>query len=160
MSDGQAINVSQFIDAIRARQLALGLTSAELERRMNLSDGHVDKILGPSRTKGFGLVILDRLMKQLAFTVVLVPNAEREARLGEYKRSRGSWDNHRISKVAVERAKPVVLSQFAMAGVEARKRELTGELRTKIARKAGKASGRARRRLRQKLYEASKGMGA
>lgn len=157
MTDWQPIrvrDVNELLDAIRNRQAEIGMRSAELDQRAKFSDGYADKVLGPSRTKGFGSVVLDRLMRHLAFDLVLVPNPEKLARLGEVVPARKSWDNHRVSKKAMERVKPLVLRDNALLGVEARKRQLTSELRTKIARKAGRASARAKR-LRKRIFEAA-----
>jgi hypothetical protein len=151
-----ASNVTGIIDALRTRQLELGLTSAELEHRAGLTAGHVDKVLGPSRTKNIGAVTLEALMEALAVDFDIVGNPEKLARLvadnGPTKRSRGSWSNHRVSRAAVrhvmiglsKRAVAAKLASgmqgtIAQKGGLARAAKLTASRRREIACKAAQA---------------------
>lgn len=147
-------NLNELLDALRARQRHLGRTDAQIEHDACMVAGHLNKVLGPSREKGLGALTLDKLMNEgLAFDLMVVGNADKEARLVSVTPARESWDNHRVSKKAMERVRPAVLRQNALLGVEARASMLTSEHRTRIARFAAKQrwkAERARRRARAK----------
>lgn len=149
MTDWQPIrvrDVNELLDAMRVRQRHLQRTAAQVEHDACMCPGHLDKIIGPSRSKSPNALTLDKLMVEgLAFDLVMVGNAEKEAALTSGLPARKSWDNHRVSKKAMERVKPLVLRESAANASAARMVVLSPEHRTKIARYAAKIRWRLAR---------------
>jgi hypothetical protein len=142
----------ELVDALRARKEELALSDSLIEQIGGLAPGHASKLLGPAREKNLSRLSLDVLLKVFAVKIVLVPDGEQAQKMQDrWERRDNSQihiNGHRVSKSLMERARPLVRSEFARQGNKARNEQLARELRVAIARKAGRASAAARRRKR------------
>jgi hypothetical protein len=141
----------QITNVFRMMKEHWGLTNKFCDDVLGFTDGHTDKILGPSEQKRWGPSTLHALMELfgIEFRVYLDVEA--------VKRMEAVWDNKaprwfkdakvgRISKKLVERAKPEIYSEMGKRSAVSRMSCLTAEHRSKIARKAAKSRWRKRRR--------------
>lgn len=144
------------VEAFRAIKARLGLTNAVCDRLANLGDGATDKALGPTQAKNIGPLTFN------AFCWLFAVQFEMRIDMDQVRIMEQHWENHeaprwfppakmnkRVSKELVERAKPHVLKDFAKQANECRNTMLSGEHRSKIARKAARARWRKRRRERR-----------
>lgn len=147
---GRARDHDELVDLLRARKDALGLSDEFVDDSCFDTRGHCNQVLGPSRKKNLGRKSLDGLLITLGCALVLVEDPERiafmEAQWEKRIAHKIHFPKNRVSKSAVERAKPVVYEETGRIGGMVRAHLLTPKQRSEIARKAGKASGRARRR--------------
>jgi hypothetical protein len=60
------------LDALEARRVELGLSNRTCELAAGLCDGHVTKVLGPSKERSPMLATLDRLMSVLGLGAVIL----------------------------------------------------------------------------------------
>ncbi len=139
------------VDVFRLMKERLGLTNEFIDDVGGLTKGHADKILGPSEEKriGYDTFALLTALTAVEFRVHVDMDAVKRMEAVWEKRERPLYPNariKRISKKLVERAKPLVLKDFAQLGVAARMTVLTGEQRSAIARKAARARHRKRRK--------------
>jgi hypothetical protein len=137
------------VDYIRARKEELGLSNEFIEEKCLMTKGHCDKLIGPSREKGLSRFTLDYFMTLLAFQLVPQPDPEQEARMhGKWERRSESQVHrpNRVSKVIMERARPLVMREHLKAANAARNSKLSCEQRSRIARKAAKVRWRKARR--------------
>lgn len=137
------------IEAFRAIKDILGLSNTFCDDTIGITAGHTDKVLGPTRAKGLSSFMFDN------FSELFAVEFEMRINLDAAKRMQSRWegrengrihvDSSRVSKRMMERAKPQVLKGFAQQGVAGRLTVLTGEHRSKIARKAAKTRWRRHR---------------
>ncbi len=113
MTDAPQIRVSTYgelIEGLKRCKEMLGLSDWTVDDRAGFCAGHFSKIVTGER--GLGATTLLPLLDVLALDLVLVPSAEKLARLGEIEKRRSTHvrTNHpRIGKGQVERARPHVL---------------------------------------------------
>lgn len=146
------------IEAFRAVKDRLGLSNTWCDDVGGFTRGQTDKVLGPTRAKGLSPMLLQTYCSLFAVKLEMVVDLEQarvmEARWDGRDGSQVRMDAGRISKKLVERAKPAVLKDFSKLGVAARVEMLTGEHRTRIARKAAKSRWRKHRKtMRERLQE-------
>lgn len=146
------------IEALRAAKALRGLSNEFCDERGGLTKGHVDKVLGPSRTKSLSPALFNTFAELFAVQFIMVPNPEAEARQKPKWEGRDTSnvrvDGSRVSKSLLERAKPHVLRDHLKKANAARNAKLSCEQRSEIARKAGRARQRKRRKnMRQRLKE-------
>lgn len=149
---GEARNSDEMIAIFRAAKDKIGLPNRHCDTLAGFVEGHTDKLLGPSASKNFGPLTFTGLNWLFAVKWVAVVDLDQAKVMEQY------WEDHqrdasnvrlepnRVSKKILERARPLVLKDFAQLGVIARMNLLTGEQRTAIARKAGRARQRKRRK--------------
>lgn len=137
-------------EVFRIMQQRLGLTNEFIDDVGGLTKGHADKILGPSESRNWGRTTFDLFCEMFAieFRVYIDPAAlARMEGVWERRERAPEWSHtNRVSKKLLEKAKPLVLSNFSQAGVAARMIKLTAEQRSRIARKAAKSRWRKARR--------------
>lgn len=151
-------NYDDLADYIKSRKEELGLSNEFMDAKCVMVPGHTDKVLGPSRKKNMGRQTVDKYFKMLAFQLVPQPDLEREALMRPVWEGREDRNvrlyTRRMSKDALERAKPLVLRELGRNAGRKRAANLTASERSAIARKGGLASARARRqRLKDALGE-------
>lgn len=132
------------VEVFRIMKERLGLTNEFIDDAGGLTKGHADKILGPTESKNWGPTTFDLFCEMFAieFRVHIDMAAAKRMEAVWEGRERPLYPHaqvRRISKKLVERAKPLVLRDFAALGVAARQVMLTGEHRSKIGRKAAKS---------------------
>lgn len=139
------------IEAFRAIKDILGLSNTFCDDLIDVTAGHTDKVLGPTRAKGLSQFMFDNFCALFAVQFEMKVNVEAAKRMQPRWEGRENGrihvDSSRVSKRMMERAKPQVLKGFAQQGVAARLTMLTGEHRSKIARKAARARWRKRRKV-------------
>lgn len=147
------------IEAFRKIKDILGLSNKVCDDLIGLADGHVDKVLGPTRAKGLSGFMFDN------FAELFAVEFEMKINLDAAKRMESRWEQretkrihppHRVSKQMVERAKPHVLKDFATIGGKASGAKRTGSQGSEIMRKVAKRGWRKRRRaMREQLLKTS-----
>jgi hypothetical protein len=76
---GEATCHDELVDVLRARQIALKLSNETLDHIALLSQGHVDKLLGPSRQRGLSRISFDALLSSLALKLVVIEDEKQSA---------------------------------------------------------------------------------
>jgi hypothetical protein len=137
---------AELADALAALKTFRGLSNEEVEHLSGLTQGAVDKMLGPQRVKGVGKNSLPWLLAALAGRLVLIRDFQQE----QIMRSR--WQRRNSAKVRinaqplsisiVERAKPKIFSEYARRSALARLTKIPPAKRSAIARRAAKARWR------------------
>jgi hypothetical protein len=113
------------IDALRAVKDHLQISNETLEEIAGLTRGHVDKLLGPSKSKTVGRAVLGLLLGGLGVRLrveVDLEQAQKMAHRWERRRADHVREQTRLSKQILELAKPIILSQAARKGWETRRR--------------------------------------
>lgn len=146
------------IEAFRARKALLGLSDATVDELGGLASGHTGYLLGPSRTKSLSPLTIDVLLAVLALKLHVVEDIEAskvmQGRWQQRVQSHVRANSARVSQKIIERAKPLVLKDFAKAGGKASGALRTGSLGTEIMRKLAKSGVRKRRKnMRERLQE-------
>jgi hypothetical protein len=145
----------ELVDFIYARKNELGLSNAFVEQACNMTAGHCDKLLGPSREKNLSKFTLDYFFTLLAFELVPRPDPEQEARMLPKWEKREECQvrtgPRAVSKKLLELTRPIVQRAFGKLGNEARNRVLAREQRSEIARVAAETRWRRYRRMRKEL---------
>jgi hypothetical protein len=110
------------LDALRARQGKLELSNATVEAIAGIAEGHLDKVIGPSRQKSPSLTMLFALMETLGLSVVLVPDPAWALKFGHLwkSRDRAKVRNTLLGKTTLKRAWPLILSELARRAGRAR----------------------------------------
>jgi hypothetical protein len=130
-------------DGLRALQNFRGISNEELEHLTGLTRGHVDKMLGPSRTKAIGKSSLGWILRALGGQFVLMRDLQQEAIMRARWQGRNSSqvrvNAHPLSIVVLRRAVPVIFANYSRKGALARLAKIPAEKRSKIARRAAKA---------------------
>ena len=105
------------IETLRARKKALGLTNDALDTLAGTVRGHWDKCCGPARHKMPTLVSLMAWIGALGLAIELAEDPDTKVRSRWERRSEGQVsENGRISKVALQKARPLVLAELARKG--------------------------------------------
>jgi hypothetical protein len=137
------------IEAIVARKNELNLSNSFLEAMGLLSEGYIDKVLGPTRKKHLSPLLLDLLLECLAVELRMVVNMDAvkrmETRWEEREKRNVRLTPNRISKQIIERATPLILQASAKKANTARNEKLSPEHRSRIASKAAKTRWRKQR---------------
>ena len=136
-------------EVFRLMKERLGLTNEFIDNAGGLTKGHADKIFGPSESKGWGPTTFDLFCEMFAIEFRVYVDIDAMKRMADVwegrKRPAELSENSRISAKLIEKAKPHILQAFAKQGSMARNAMLTGEHRSKLARKAAKSRWRKRR---------------
>lgn len=137
-------------EVFRMMKERLGLTNAFIDDAGGLTDGHTDKILGPSESKSWGPTTFDLFCEMFAIEfhvhVDMAAVKRMEAVWEGRKRPAEYSETKRVSAKLLEKAKPHVLRAHLKAANTARNAMLSCEHRSQIARKAAKARWRKVRR--------------
>jgi hypothetical protein len=134
------------VQALRARQDEIGLSNHLLDELAGFTEGHTDKLIGPSRTKTLGSFSLQTLLDALGLSFVIVED------LDKVRRMESRWEQRQqcyVVPITKRRRVNQVIRENGRLGGLKRAAELSPMLRQKIARKAGIASGKARRAKRR-----------
>lgn len=155
MTDARTLAVADcsaaLVDAFRARKDDLGLSDAVMDELGGLASGHSSKIL--TQTKGFGSVTLDILLKVLCLRLVVVEDMDQlrrmESRYDRREDIRIQVNANRLASTLLKRAKPHILREMSMKGVEARKLKTDKVKQSQIGRHAARVRwGKARAKRR------------
>src|SRR5271154_4337122 len=140
--------------ALRTRASELEVTYATIERLALLADGHVSKLLSTRPAKHLGLSSFGPLLYALGLKMLLVEDAEAlavnmqsqhwETRCGPTMLTDAE---HRPITIYVNRR---LMRRLARKSVEARKRKIPPEQRSKIARNAAQARWQRHREASQR----------
>jgi hypothetical protein len=134
---GEATSHDELISVMIVRKAQLGLSNEFIDNTIPLSDGHTDKILGPSRERGLSQLTLDAMLSVLALKLIVVEDARQAARM------KSRWSGRdcrmlrppaRIGAALIKRARPAVLRAAAAAAAKARWSGTTPELRRLVMR--------------------------
>jgi hypothetical protein len=149
-ADGAVITCrDDLVEALRVRKAQLNLSNEFIEGQLLMTAGGADKVLGPSQIKNLTLPVAFDMIELFGCKLMMVPCPETEARMSKRWVQRNGAQVHRtarVSKVILERAKPLVMSEHLKAANAVRNSVLTREQRGRIARKAAKVRWRKARR--------------
>jgi hypothetical protein len=144
---GEAASHDELVAVLRERQLTLGLSNEALGHIARLSDGHVDKLLGPARQRGLSQLSLDALMGALAVKLIAVESVEQAARMRPHWQGKDTKQVRmpaRVAKDLIARVRPAVLRQLASKAATARWARTTPETRRAIMQAVSAARRHAR----------------
>jgi hypothetical protein len=106
--------------ALRARKDELGLSNVVLEELAGVCAGHWDKACGVTRVRVPTLDTLMMFAGALGLAIQFLPDPDAKiARRWERRKEQRVHDNGRISKVAIKRARPIVLAESARRAASA-----------------------------------------
>jgi hypothetical protein len=134
---GQATCHDELVALLRERQLALGLSNELVGHLARLSDGHVDKLLGPARQRGLSQLSLDALMNALAIKIIVVEDEAMAARMKPHWQGRDTKQVRmpaRVAKDLIARVRPAVLRQLASKAATIKWSRIDKERRRQIMR--------------------------
>jgi hypothetical protein len=139
----EARSVDDMADGLKWMKDTLGISDKLCDELAGLTEGHVNKLLGPTRYKKLGATTIPLVSGALGVKWVMMVDED------QMQRMEGRWEARREqyvqplarapSKQLLERAKPHVLSQLSALGNAARSAMLPEKQRKEIARKAAKA---------------------
>lgn len=141
------------IAVLRARQAELKLTNEGVERAAGFSDGHWDKIVGPSRIKHFGPMSFDTALETLGIALEVRKIAPR-IRDDEQRRIRPVTVSNRLSVAAARRLFPGMFARLGRKGGKARMQKMSGKERSRIAAIGGRNSWKRERERKRAAREA------
>lgn len=137
----QWTSADELLGLLRARQQELGLSNAALEQVCGLSGGQANRWLGPGREKSPTLASLCLILDGLGLSGTLHVDAEKEARVGPLWARAGRRAGEqvrtttvRVSKIAIARAKSVVMSEAGRRAALARWKNTTKAERRAVNR--------------------------
>lgn len=146
------VDYETMIEAFRAAKDLRGLSNAHCDELANLAAGHTDAILGPTGRKNFGPLSFNAFCWAFAVKFVMVIDPDREKEMAEHwidrqrENSHVRTDTKRLSKLLLERAKPIIARENGRNGGLGRMK-WTREQRTKMARRAVVMRWRQKRKL-------------
>lgn len=123
---GEFTSPHEMLALIRQRQEQLGLSNEALEEICSLAAGTVNKYLGPTCEKMPNLFTTFLLLNGVGLSGSLHVDADKEAQFGwawkrqGRRREKAVRPPDKVSKIAVRRARPVVLSEGARKAALAR----------------------------------------
>jgi hypothetical protein len=138
----RASDSDELIEVLAQRKDALGLSNAFCEGVGGFCEGHIDKLLGPSRARKPSLATLDALMDIFAVSFVVAEDPEKRARMHDLWERRAEAKVHpprKVSALMIKRARQTVLIEQARKGGVARWKGMTAKQRSAAARKAIRA---------------------
>jgi hypothetical protein len=144
---GEAASHDELVTILRERQLALGLSNELVGHVARLSDGHVDKLLGPARQRGLSQLSLDALLGVLAVKIIIVEDEAMAARIKPHWQGKDNRQVRlpvRIAKDLIARVRPAVLRQLASKAATARWSRTTPEARRAVMQAVSAARRHAR----------------
>lgn len=115
-------NYESMREAFRLAKTLRGMSNTRCDELANLSEGHTDKILGPTGRQGFSPLSFDAFCWMFAVKFVAVPDPDREQEMAPYwadRQRKGAYVRNipaRVSKIIIERAKPLVLREMGRLG--------------------------------------------
>ncbi len=130
------------IDALRARQTALGITDATLEALTGLQSGYVGKIFGAHRSRALGRLSLGLILQGLAVKITVIEDPAGAAQMAE------RWEKRERPACMLTAAQhpPIEfklthrhMKKIAKKGVKARMKKMTCAQRRRVAKQAAKA---------------------
>ena len=119
---GEAVDHDGLVALLRQRKDALDLSDLVLDDLSGLTPGHSAKIL--TCVKRIGGLSLAPLLGALGLRMVLIEDPDAAKNISahwERRRSdRASHDNGKVSRFAVDRARPVIMTELATKAAKAR----------------------------------------
>jgi hypothetical protein len=125
------------VEALRNRKDELNLSNAFVEHQLQMSDGHCDKLLGPTQRKGMSIPVLFDMVELLGLSLVI--KIDPETRMRDRWERRDAKKVHppsRLSRKLMEIATTQFYQRLSKLGNDARKVKLPREARSNIARVA------------------------
>lgn len=119
---GDFRTAAELLDLLRARQVDIGLTNESFERICDLAAGGANKYLGPTHEKWPGILMVSMFMDALGVSGSLWIDAAKVAKVEAAWRDEGKRKDRyvrpseRISKVALKRARPLVVREMGSRG--------------------------------------------
>lgn len=112
---GEAVDHDGIVRVLRQRKAEIDLSDAVLDDLSGLSPGHSSKFLTGAR--GLGKLTIAPLLAALALRIVPVEGPEAAKSISAHRERRrdnaANRDNGRVSRYAVARARPVVMTELA-----------------------------------------------
>lgn len=139
----RATDYNSLIDAIRLRKDELGISNADLEELAGLSPNHVDKVLGPSHSKGLSGMVISVLMDALAFDFIIEPNKKKEERIRKRFKQRAATKVRGQRRLMKDHRLSLAMSEAGKKGGTAYASSRSAPCISKNASKAGRASALA-----------------
>lgn len=131
------------IEALRAAKELRNLSFKTLDDLGGFTQGHMERVIGPRREKGMSPFVMQMLCSLLAVKLEMVFDPDQATKMVATWEGRNTSnvriEKGRVSKSLLERAKPHVLKDFAMAGARASGSKRTGSDGTEIMRKVSRA---------------------
>lgn len=121
---------NDLVEALRSRKASLGLSDATLDDIAGLTQGHTNKVLGPSRDRGIGAATFEAYLMALAIDLVMVESRSKLKTMQPHYEARKSSHvrtNHRVSNAGLSR----IMSELGRR----RQAKITAAERSEIARK-------------------------
>jgi hypothetical protein len=117
-------NYSELVDALaRWKNEVLSISNEQLEHIAGFTRGHADKMLGPTRQKGIGQNSFDLLLGALGVRLRLEIDPEQMERVASRHTPRNEKQlRNRLSRAALDRARPIILSELGRRGAIATNR--------------------------------------
>lgn len=141
-----ATDYSGMVEAMRALKAHLELSNGTVDALCGWTNGHCDKLLGPTSVRAFSPKTFNDMLWVLAARITITLDLDRLQEMAEHYEKRCPAHTrekpNRISKKVIESAKPAILSGLSKLGNDARNALLPGEQRIRIARKAARKSRR------------------
>jgi hypothetical protein len=102
-------------DGLRRVQNFLNISNECLEEIAGLTRGHADKLLGPSRSKAIGKLVLGLLLDSLGVELVVRRvNPEVLKRMERLWQQRDTKQIH-VTRALIDRCRPYVLAELGLA---------------------------------------------
>jgi hypothetical protein len=104
---------NSLVDGLRQVQNFRNISNECLEEIAGLTRSHVDKVLGPSKTKAIGRTVLGLLLESLGveFVVRQSPAAQKMASRWEQRDTK----QIRVSQALLDRCRPLILAELGLA---------------------------------------------
>ena len=150
MCESMLRTTNEILEALRTRKAALGLSNAMVDELAGMTDGHFDKVAGPTRAKRASLDTFIAFAGALGLAVQLVPDPDCKVAERWEKRDERAAHGKRsgISKAALKKARTILLSEWATKANAKRWGRTTPEERAAVVAKLNAARARKRRRPR------------
>jgi DNA-binding phage protein len=101
------------LDALEARRVELGLANTMVEEAAGLCAGHLTKVLGPSKQRSPTLQTLDKVLRVLGLSIVLVCDPAKRIETSWRRRDETHVRQRQLSATTLERARPTILAELA-----------------------------------------------
>jgi hypothetical protein len=154
MSDAEPIatvrDYAGLVDALRGLKAHLGLSNALVDELCGWTNGHCDKLLGPSGVRAFSPKTFNDLTWVLAAKVTVTIDPERLLEMAQHWEKRCSAHTreqpNRISKRIIATAQPHVMRKLGQIGGQVTFHKMSDAERSALGRKAARARWRKPRR--------------
>jgi hypothetical protein len=136
---GEASSCEELAGVFRQRQESAGLSNAALEHVAGLTVAHVDKLLGPARSRSLSSLSIDGLLFGLGLKLVVIEDNERICAARSQWAIAGSRDSRqirssrtRIARATLRHAFPHVVRELGRRGGLKTWSNISAPVRTKL----------------------------